>query len=175
MAGSVHLSGNKLQPAVLVQIRDGISPGVIRFLKLPNAIVCGKDVQLLFQIRFSADAVSAGCGTSGSGESVGSAFSAQAESRAAMSSAQIGIRSFINEIPFSSLFRKLLLVPVDLLLIAVLLGKDAAAVLLHIESQLPGPLVSCPEVGPEVPVEKLHAVLLGILLRRSLDALVVLI
>ena len=37
-------------------------------------------------------------------------------------------------------------VPVDLLLIAVRLGKDAAAVLLHIEPQLPGPLVAGPEV-----------------------------
>ena len=37
-------------------------------------------------------------------------------------------------------------VPVDLLLIAVRLGKDAPAVLLHIEPQLPGPLVAGPEV-----------------------------
>ena len=37
-------------------------------------------------------------------------------------------------------------VPVDLLLIAVCLGKDAAAVLLHIEPQLPGLLVPGPEV-----------------------------
>jgi hypothetical protein len=50
------------------------------------------------------------------------------------------------------------LVPVDLFLVAVLLGKDAAAILLHVEAKLPGPLVSLPEIGTEIPVEERDAV-----------------
>ena len=75
----------------------------------------------------------------------------------------------------ASFFRELLSVPVDLLLITVLLREHTAAVLLHVEAQLPGPLVPGPEIGPEIPVEELHAVLSGIFLRRPDDALMVLI
>ncbi len=49
-------------------------------------------------------------------------------------------------------------VPVDLFLVAVLLGKNAAAILLHVEAKLPGPLVSLPEIGAEIPVEEGDAV-----------------
>ena len=66
-------------------------------------------------------------------------------------------------------------VPQDLLLVAVCLGKDTAAVLLHVKSQFPGFLIARPEVGPEVPIEKLHAVLPGIALRRPGDVIVLLI
>ena len=60
-------------------------------------------------------------------------------------------------------------------MVAILLGEHAAAVFLHVEAQLPGPLVSGPEVGAEVPVQKLHAILPGVPLRRPGDAVVVLI
>lgn len=58
------------------------------------------------------------------------------------------------------------LVPVDLLLVAVGFGEHAAAVFLHVKAQLPGPLVAGAEIGAEVPVEKFHAVLPGVPLRR---------
>ena len=68
------------------------------------------------------------------------------------------------------LLREFFLVPVDLLLVAVLFGKDTPAVLLHIKAKLSGPLIPRPEIGPEIPVEKFHAVLPGVFLRRGLDA-----
>ena len=60
-------------------------------------------------------------------------------------------------------------------MIAVCLGKHTAAVLLHIEAQLPGPLIPGPEIGAEIPVQKFHAVLPGVFFRRPDDPLVVLV
>ena len=82
---------------------------------------------------------------------------------------------FLHSRVFPSLFRKLLPVAPDLLFIAVLLREDTAAVLLHIEPQLPGPLVPRPEVGTEVPVEERYAIPLCAGLRRPDDAVVVLV
>lgn len=80
-----------------------------------------------------------------------------------------------SDAPAFSCFRKFCPIPVNLLLIAVLLGKHTAAVLLHIESQLPGPPVPLPEIGPEIPVQKFYAVLRRVLLRRPDDAFMVLV
>ncbi len=63
----------------------------------------------------------------------------------------------------------------DLPGIPVLLGEHAAAVFLHIESQLPGLGLPLAEAGAEVPVEEGHAVLRPHGLRRPADALVVLV
>ena len=60
-------------------------------------------------------------------------------------------------------------------MVAVFLAEHAAAVLLHIKAKFSGPLIPCPEIGPEIPVEKFHAVLPGVFLRRGLDAVVILI
>lgn len=73
------------------------------------------------------------------------------------------------------LFRKFLFVPIDLLLIAVLLGKNTAAILLHIKAKLPGPLIANPEIRAEIPIEKFHAILLCKRLCRSLNTIMVLI
>ena len=43
--------------------------------------------------------------------------------------------------------------------IAFFLGKDAAAVFLHIEAVLPGESLPLFKVGTEVPIQELHAVL----------------
>ena len=54
---------------------------------------------------------------------------------------------------------RLLLIPEDLLLVAVFLAEHAAAVLLHIKAQRTGLLLSLPEAGAEVPVQEPDTVL----------------
>ena len=66
-------------------------------------------------------------------------------------------------------------VPLDLLGVPVLLGEDTAAVLLHIEAQLPGLGLPLPEAGAEIPVEEPHAIACRERLSRPADALVVLV
>ena len=62
-----------------------------------------------------------------------------------------------------------------MLLVAVGLGKDAATVFLHVEAEFPRFLVAGAEVGAEIPVEELHAVLLGIFFGGLRNAVMILI
>ena len=66
-------------------------------------------------------------------------------------------------------------VPADLLGVAVLLAEDAAAVLLHIQPQLAGLLLSLAEAGAEVAVQKRNTVLRGHLLGGLTQQLMVLV
>ena len=75
----------------------------------------------------------------------------------------------------TNMLQRFLLIPPDLLLIALLLAEHAAAVFLHVEAQLPGLLLSGPEAGTEVAVQKPHAVAPGHLLRDLRHALMLLV